>query len=343
MKAGYIAPMSIAAVNGGLRTQAEFTAKHIRDFGVEPLLLSPWDNLQSLKLDLVHVFGASSENVGIMKQVKSLGIPLVLSTVLYSNRSASTIRKVLKLEKFTSKLLRGFRSEFGMKADLCNMADLNLPNTPDEARLIEKAFSISPKKIQMIPNGVESRFQNATPELFIQKYGIQDFVLFAGHAGAKRKNVLKLLEAAPKIHAPIVIIGTLPATEYGLKCRKLAEKSGNVLLIDTLEHHSKLLASAYAACKVFVLPSQFETPGIAAMEAALANSNIVITNRGGTKSYFGGLAEYVDPDSTDSIILGIRKALLKQPTVDLKKHILNYYTWEKVAEQTVNQYKKLVR
>lgn len=343
MKAGYIAPMSIAAVNGGLRTQAEFTAKHIRDFGVEPLLLSPWDNLQSLKLDLVHVFGASSENVGIMKQVKSLGIPLVLSTVLYSNRSASTIRKVLKLEKFTSKLLKGFRSEFGMKADLCNMADLNLPNTPDEARLIEKAFSISPKKIQMIPNGVESRFQNATPELFIQKYGIQDFVLFAGHAGAERKNVLKLLEAAPKIHAPIVIIGTLPATEYGLKCRKLAEKSGNVLLIDTLEHHSKLLASAYAACKVFVLPSQFETPGIAAMEAALANSNIVITNRGGTKSYFGGLAEYVDPDSTDSIILGIRKALLKQPTVDLKKHILNYYTWEKVAEQTVNQYNKLVR
>lgn len=343
MKAGYIAPMSIAAVNGGLRTQAEFTAKHIKDFGVKPMLLSPWDDLQKEKLNVIHVFGASSENVGIMKQVKALGIPMVLSTVLFSNRSAATIRRVLKMEKFSSKLLKGFHSEFGMKADLCKMADLNLPNTPDEARLIEKAFSISPHKIQMIPNGVESRFKDAAPDLFVQKYGLKDFVLFAGHAGAKRKNVLKLLEAAPKINAPVVIIGNIPATEYGLECRKLAKKSGNVLLINTLEHDSKLLASAYAACKVFVLPSQFETPGIAAMEAALAKSNIVITQRGGTKAYFGGLAEYIDPDSTDSIILGIRKALLKQPTDDLKKHILNYFTWEKVAEQTANQYKKVAR
>lgn len=343
MKVGYVAPMSIAAVNGGLRTQAEFTIKHNRDFGVEPVLLSPWDDIQKQKLDVVHVFGAISDNVGIMKQVKALGIPLVLSTVLYSNRSAATIRKVLKLEKYTSKLLKGFRSEFGMKADLCALADLNLPNTPDEAKLIEKGFSISPHKIQMIPNGVESRFKDASPDLFVQKYGIKDFVLFVGHAGAERKNVIKLLEAAPKINVPVVIIGSLPANNYGMKCRKLAQKAGNVLLIETLDHTSKMLSSAYAASKVFVLPSQFETPGIAAMEAALTGSNIAITERGGTKSYFGELAEYIDPESTDSIILGVRKALLKKNSVELLNHILKYYTWDKVAEQTANQYKKVIR
>jgi len=43
-----------------------------------------------------------------------------------------------------------------------------------------------------------------------------------------------------------------------------------------------MLASAYAACDVFVLPSMFETPGIAALEAGLAGAKIVITKYGGT-------------------------------------------------------------
>ena len=71
-----------------------------------------------------------------------------------------------------------------------------------------------------------------------------------------------------------------------------------------------LLASAYAACDVFVLPSQFETPGIAALEAGLAGAKIVITPVGGTKrSYFGNNAIYVEPTSTENIAEGILAAL----------------------------------
>ena len=36
------------------------------------------------------------------------------------------------------------------------------------------------------------------------------------------------------------------------------------------DHDDPLLASAYAAARVFALPSWFETPGLAALEAALA-------------------------------------------------------------------------
>ncbi len=35
-----------------------------------------------------------------------------------------------------------------------------------------------------------------------------------------------------------------------------------------LDHDDPLLASAYAAARVFALPSWFETPGLAALEAA---------------------------------------------------------------------------
>ncbi len=342
MKVGYVSPMSVAAVNGGLRNQALQTTKHITSFGVDPYLISPWDDIKKMDLDLIHVFGASIENVGIVDSIKAMGLPLVLSPVFFSNRKASFIKSALKLERLSSAFGSGIRSDFSVKAELCGKADIVLPNTAAEAELIRDGFSILDDHIQVVPNGVEQKFAEASPELFTETYGLKDFVLFVGQAGAERKNVVKLLEVAPDIDVPVVIIGSLYSDEYGNKCKALAEQSGNVTLIDTLDHDSELLASAYAASSVFVLPSQFETPGIAAMEAALAGSKIVITERGGTKDYFDGYAEFINPDSSKSILNGINKALAKEPSEGLRDYILENYTWERVAKLTAKQYKKLL-
>lgn len=343
MKVGFAAPMSIAAVNGGVRAQALNTIEHLKAFGVEPVLLTPWDDIKALNLDLIHVFGASIENAGIVNQIQALGIPITLSPVFYSNRSAAVIRRAIKLEKYLSILGSGIRSDFSIKADICFKSNLIFPNTTDEAELISRGFQIPYKLIEIIPNAVEEHFAHATPDLFIEKYGIKDFVLFAGQAAAPRKNVIKLLEVAPNIEAPVVIIGSLNNDEYGNKCRNLAEQAGNVTLIETLPHDSDLLVSAYAASNIFVLPSHYETPGIAAMEAALAGSKIVITDRGGTKDYFADEAEYINPDSAASLLNGLKNAMDSKPSETLKKHILDNFTWHKVAEKTANQYKRLLK
>lgn len=343
MKVGYISPMSIAAVNGGIRTQASFTIENIRKLGVEPHMLSPWDYIEQMELDLVHVFGASIENIGITDQLTALNIPFVLSPVFFSNRGAKFIKKAIKFQRLIPFLKSGIHSDFSIKAKICSQAGLILPNTSAEADLIEKGFSIAKDKIHVIPNGVDKRFAESADSLFEQEYGIRDFILFTGQAGAPRKNVLSLLKIAPQIEAPIVIIGSLFNDEYGDQCRKLAENSANITLIKTLEHNSPLLASAYAACKVFVLPSYYETPGIAALEAGLSGAHIVITERGGTKEYFNGFAEFIDPDSTRSLLAGIQNALKRESDDQLKNHILANYTWDKVAEITFRQYNKLLK
>ncbi len=342
MKVGFVAPMSISAVNGGVRAQAVNTIEHLKALGVRPVLLSPWDDIKSHDLDLVHVFGASIENVGVVDQIHTLGIPLVLSPVFYSNRSASLIRRAIKFEKYLSVLGSGIRSDFSIKSNICFKCNLIFPNTTAEAELISKGFHIPDKHINVIPNGVEERFVQASPEQFIKEYGIENFVLFAGQAGAPRKNIIKLLEVAPKIDVPIVIIGSLYEDEYSNRCRELAQKAGNVTFIETLDHDSELLSSAYAASNVFVLPSQYETPGIAAMEAALAGSKIVITEKGGTRDYFDEYAEYIDPSSASSLLKGLKIALKASPNNELKDHILNNFSWQKVAERTANQYKRLL-
>ena len=58
-----------------------------------------------------------------------------------------------------------------------------------------------------------------------------------------------------------------------------------------LDHDDPLLASVYAAARVFALPSWFETPGLAAARRLrLAGVRpVAITPYGSTREYFGGL------------------------------------------------------
>jgi glycosyltransferase involved in cell wall biosynthesis len=57
------------------------------------------------------------------------------------------------------------------------------------------------------------------------------------------------------------------------------------------------------------------------------------------QEYFKDLAFYVNPASVEDIKEKILEAYAKPRTDELKQHILNNYTWEKVAEKTLEAYK----
>ncbi|MFA5668439.1 MAG: glycosyltransferase family 4 protein [Balneolaceae bacterium] len=342
MKVAFVAPLSISAVNGGVRTQAFKTAEFLTKLGVEITFISPWEHVELDDFDIVHIFSAGAETLNMAVTNHSKDTKLVVSPVFFSNRSASIIRKSIRGEWLLKKIGSGIRSDFTIKAEICRMADRLLPNTTEELQLVKDGFRIDSKKLAVVPNGVEERFANSTPDLFIKKYRMEDFVLFVGHASAPRKNVLGLLKGAHHLNKKLVIIGSFSNDAYGNECLNIAQNNNDILLIDTLEHDSELLSSAYAACNTFVLPSYYETPGIAALEAALAGANIVITKFGGTTDYFKNFAEYLNPNSVESIYTAVNKASLKVKNSELKEHILRNYTWEKVAEKTLTEYKKVL-
>jgi len=168
--------------------------------------------------------------------------------------------------------------------------------------------------------------------LFEREYGIKNFILSVGHIGPERKNYLRLIEALERIDHPAVIIGRIEDTPSGRACLERASRNPRLLMVDAIPHDSMLLASAYTACDVFVLPSQFETPGIAALEAGLAGAKIVITQIGGTREYFGNDAIYVEPVSAKNIAEGIEAALKNKKITVLRTRIQkNFYgkRWEK--------------
>ncbi len=334
---------SVMMLKGGPRTQILQTKRCLEQLGVNVSLFQSWDEFKKDQIDLMHLFGANIGTYHFAREIHKLGIPMVVTPIYFTRHSPPFVRSVLAADSIMRSVARGTWTDYGIVAEICRWAKAVLPNTRREARLIEKGLGICKEKITVVPNGVEARFADADPSLFSKQYGIENFVLNVGHIGPERKNVFRLVQALEKINVPSVIIGRIEDNDYGRMCLDEAKKNPRLLVLDTLPNDSPLLASAYAACDVFALPSQFETPGIAALEAGLAGAKIVITKHGGTEEYFGTHAEYVEPTSWELIHHGITTALNKEKNHALREHIKREFLWERVAEKTQEVYKLILR
>ena len=342
MKICMIAQPSISLVSGGPLVQVRQTARYLEQNGIEIEYFDQWKEYPRGSFDLAHIFGANFMNYDTANRLKQFGIPFVVSPIFFTLRSARTIRATRMLERSLGRLAGGIWTDYGFSARVCSLADRVLPNTIAEGKLVEHGFGVPPERIRVVPNGVEDRFLDADPELFASTYGVRDFILNVGHIGSPRKNVLRLIEALRDIDRPAVIIGKVHHNEYGERCLAEAARNPRITIIQGLANDSQMLASAYAAASLFALPSMFETPGIAALEAALAGAGVVITRHGGTEDYFADLAEYVEPASVDSIRKGIRAGLARPRDGRLREHVRSRFLWQQIAAQTEAVYREIV-
>ncbi len=342
MKVCMVAQKSIGLVAGGPLIQVRETAGHLEELGIEIEWFDMWRHYRAGQFDLAHIFGASMLNHDIALRLNQFGIPYVVSPIFYSMRSPAEIRATLRAEASMKRVISGIRTDFGFTSSVCHGALGILPNTTAEGRLIREGMGIPADRIHIVPNGVDPGFADGDPDLFFRTYGVRDFILNVGHLGSRRKNVLRLIHALRTIDHPAVIIGQIQRGKYADACLEEAGRNPNILIIDGLENDSPLLASAYAAARVFVLPSLYETPGIAALEAGLAGATLVITPHGGTRDYFGDLATYVEPRSVTSIRTGIERALALPRDERLQNRIFDRYTWRTVAERTADIYREVM-
>jgi glycosyltransferase involved in cell wall biosynthesis len=218
-----------------------------------------------------------------------------------------------------------------------HLADLVLTNSRSEANQLRRLFGLSAGRIRVVPNGVLPAVGSASPELFFSRFGEFPFVLSVGRI-EPRKNTLELVRSARRLALPLVIVGKAPPgfEQYETLCRRAADPRTRWL--GQLDHHDPLLASAYAAARVFALPSWFETPGLAALEAALAGCAIVITPFGSTKEYFGDLVEYARPHRPDEIGRALASCWENGAHPELRDRVESRYLWPRVAGLTAEAY-----
>lgn len=319
---------------GGPTFKTAMLYQHLTRLGMDVKLFNMWENIKFTEKDIFYIFTANISTYPLTVNLTQKGIKYIVNPIFYSNHSASKIRLYRSMEKPVKRIFKRSISDYDITEIICNDAEKVLPNTGSERDLLLAAFNLKRDKLQVIHNGVESRFTQADPALFHKKYGLKDFVLYTGHLGPVRKNGLNIIKAMQKVDAPCVIIGDTLLNAEGRKCLAEIEKSPNITYLGWIEHNDPLLESAYAACYSYILPTRYETPGRAALEAGLAGANIVITPRGGTKEYFADQALYPDPLDANSIARAIEESLNTKKNSLLKERILKNYIWEVIAAQT---------
>lgn len=343
MKICFASYPAVTLTKGGPFIKMKEIKMELEKYGHKVVYYNMWNFDSNLNdFDIINLFGSNFAVYGFARSLKERKLKFLVEPIFFTRHSERFLRIINSADKFTRKIARGIWFDYGIIRDICNWSEIVTPNTTSEAEIISKGLSIPERKIEIINNGVSERFLNGDPDIFINKYGIRDFILYVGHLGFKRKNGHRLLKALAKINHPVVIIGNIVQAGESNEIFSEIEKNKNVILVEALENESSLLASAYAACNTFVLPSQFETPGIAALEAGLSGAKIVITPFGGTKDYFKDLAEYPDPYSIESIQSSIEKSLNKNKNDNLKEYIKNNFLWDKIAQRTIKVYEKSI-
>ena len=113
----------------------------------------------------------------------------------------------------------------------------------------------------------------------------------------------------------------------------------NITILGYLTYEE--LESWYNRAKVFALPSLFEGVGLVALEAAMHHCDIVLTNLGGPKEYYGGFAHTVNPYSVDEIGQAVVKALESEANTKLFDFVKNNSSLEHCLDLLEKSYARL--
>ena len=297
--------------------------------------------------EILHVFGSVKDCLGLIEVAKARNVKVVITPLLWSDvrraifTDGSFRTKVEFLGRHLAKVIcPSFPSA---RRRLLTCADLIFPNSVIEREQIARLFAVSRQKMRVVVNGVDQEFTQADPSLFMEAHGKDPFILGVGRI-EPRKNQLNLIRALKRIgNIRLVLIGS-PVSGYESYFSKCQEEGRDfTLFLPTIKHGDPLLKSAYAACELFVLQGWFETPGLVAMEAALAGAKVIATMGGSTREYFQDHVDYIDPSSPLDIGAKIVKNLEKPKSDAFKKHILSSFTWDKVARSTVDFYREVLR
>ena len=294
--------------------------EHLRALGVTVNLFDQW-NPRFREHDVFHFFSVMPGSYQLCDHAKKQGLRLVISPNLWVTDETKYWYPHDEIKR------------------LLSIADRVVVNSSLEAASLAGVYELPLERFSVVYNGVEDVFlQSVDGSEFESRYGLvnQRYLLNVANI-EHRKNQLRLVEAMKQFpELKLVVVGLARDEAYREECMRLA--GDQLVFVGELSYGSTLLRSAYAGCEAFVMPSTLETPSIAALEAAATGAKVVITNVGSTTEYFGELAEYVSPESTQSIADAIGRALQSPADPGLKRRIEQRFQWRTVVNDLRNVY-----
>jgi glycosyltransferase involved in cell wall biosynthesis len=308
---------------GGMETQQAETIKWLERLGVE--VLTDWN-----KAHIIHFFGIYNNTPRQIAQAHALRKKVVVSTIYWPHD---------EMHRSNPRRLSWLRQRFRWSF---READLLLPNSHIEAQTIMQEYQVRRTKMRVVVNAVPPDINEQTNGNGLEPWehcGLKDYVLIVGR-NEGRKNQHAFLRAMQDVNVPILMVGDCYyETQYYWACWEMAQRRKAPTEFFAGVPPPKLWHYMKRA-KLVAQPSIYETPGLVVLEAAALGVPIAPTNRGTAREYFGDLVEYLDPFSDESMRRCMRA--VDQNTEQLKTRVLQRYTWEMAARQTLKAYQEVL-
>ncbi|MEP6470606.1 MAG: glycosyltransferase family 1 protein [Acidobacteriota bacterium] len=213
-------------------------------------------------------------------------------------------------------------------------------------------FGITPSRVDVIYNGVSSRFRPDVPveerQRVGKKYGLRTpYLLFLG--GEKpHKNAQNVIRAfaetrrsRPDLPHVLALAGPMPKNTARIDALIGALDLGSAIARPGLIAEADL-PGLIAGADVLLYPTLYEGFGLPVVEAMACGTPVLTSSTSALQEIAGGYAFLVDPLDVDAIARGI-VALTTDPKirsdyVELGRKRALDFSWQKAAERTLEVY-----
>jgi len=356
MNVALIARSSMHSVKGGDTIQVLKTAEGLNASGISAKVFHASENIPYHDFDLLHFFNIIRP-ADHLRHIKRSGKPYLVSTIYLDYTAFDKYgrgflhRNIFgTLGKYPSEYLKNIyrylsgqdklvsRSYLlGHKKSILKVlegASLLLPNSESEYNRLSADLG-NDYPYHIVPNGIDKGIFGTVDESIIREKKVISVAQVYG-----MKNQHKLIEVCNELDYKLEIIGKPPPNHiaYLNFCKSIA--GPKVSFIDFMPQNE--LVMRYASAEVHALPSWFETTGLSSLEAGALGCKLVVGQDGDTRDYFKDMAWFCDPVSTESIREAVKDAMEAPYNSAHRNYILENYTWEKAAEETLKAYKKVL-
>lgn len=332
MKILYVLPPNSTNPQSGIRQQALIWKDSLIHRGHEVIEFSPWSKVKWDEIDIIHIFGFGLWLIEVVQQQSLLKKPIVLSPIIDTYKPVW----LYKLASFWGWNKLRIYSLNSVLRIVKNNIDKFLVRSNHEYKYIAHSYGVENNRIALLrlPNRIK---ENDIPTSLEKK---QNFCLHVSAYTQKRKNVMNLMKAAIKYNFNLKIAGHGGGEVKEKVFKDFAANYPNIEILGSVSEEQ--LLKLYREAKVFALPSFDEGVGFVALEAASQGCNVVITNIGGPKEYYDGMAYIVNPYDIDSIGEAVIKAMESPFNPNLQHHIVENYNLRKNAEDLEKIYLEVI-
>lgn len=340
MHVAILPDMDLLQRPGGLRAQVRDTMDALARHSVRLSVVGAADALPA-GCDVLHVFGAARAAGHLVDAAVAMDVPVVLTPRVSAGWNSSNGTRARVADRVMGNMTSwDLDTGYAQIRRSLQAASLVVAQGEGERKAICTAFLIDAGRVRVIPGGIARRFFDADPRPFRERLRIAgSFALVVGQVSGWNAQAV-IARVLARLALPLVVVGE--ARERDAIYERELRRMRTVTCLGPLEHDDPLLASAYAAASVLIVPGQRAALPPVAFEALAAGTPVIAPCRAARLEECGAVRMVAALDEA-AMAQAVSDLLARPVEREQVRAAVRPLTWDAVGAELLECYRALAR